>query len=187
MRRRWIMVLAFLGAACTAGMPEIPAPPGGSGRVAVFDIDGTLTPDVWAINVARPDAARTVAAYAAAGVSVIYLSARHPLLQAGVRDWLARNGFPSGQLYMPRTVAENAQPAAFKIRILSALAAPDWTIVAAYGDSTSDFEAYAAVGIPGNRVFGLNRKGRSGCEPGIEASRCFESWAALLPLARLED
>lgn len=47
--------------------------------------------------------------------------------------------------------------------------------MAAYGDSSTDFEAYADVGIKKDQVFALQRIGETSCQPGIWA-KCFSSW-----------
>jgi len=47
--------------------------------------------------------------------------------------------------------------------------------VAAYGDSTSDFDAYAEVGISEDRVFALRREGETSCEPG-KWKKCLGGW-----------
>lgn len=148
-------------------------------RIVVFDIDGTLTPNVWAMWHARRDAARAAAVYADAGVTVVYLSARVPLFQGGVAGWLTAHEFPPGPVYLTQTDADQADHAGFKVRVLRGLQA-DGEIIAAYGDSTTDFAAYAGVGIAPERVFALRRWGCDDCQPGVWQG-CYGGWDALLP------
>lgn len=150
-------------------------------RVVVFDIDGTLTPNVIAFWHARDAAALAATTYAQAGVEVVYLSARVSFLQANVPDWLADNGFPQGEVHLMSSQQDRAETAAFKTGVLQDIQRDGTEIVAAYGDSSSDFEAYAAAGIPQNRVFALRRFGRRSCRPGVWQI-CYDGWSAHLPL-----
>jgi len=144
-------------------------------RAVVFDIDGTLTSGVHAIRTARYGAAEAVQAFADAGCWIIYLSARTPLFQWHIIGWLELNGFPNGSIHVTETRADREDHKAFKQRVLEAYAANGWTFVAAYGDSSTDFEAYADVGIPADRVFALRREDESECQPGPSAG-CYATW-----------
>lgn len=149
--------------------------------VVVFDIDGTLTPNVITIWDARDDAALAAYTYAQEGVSVVYLSARMPLFQDGVPDWLDKSGFPKGDVRLIPADRDLSEAAAFKEHILREIQNEGGQIIAAYGDSSSDFAAYAAVGIPQRRVFALRRLGYSACETGVWQV-CYDDWATHLPL-----
>lgn len=148
------------------------AAPGSPGLV-VFDIDGTLTPAVSRIFSVRPDASYVARLYAQRGYRILYLTARAPGLQGNLRRYLSRYAFPSGDLVAPSTRTEHRSPATFKASVLERYRRYGWNIAAAYGDSSSDFEAYAAAGVPRARVFALRRAGASRCRPGV--------WAACLP------
>lgn len=161
-----------------AGLPLMAAADGR--RAVVFDIDGTLTPNVYAISFARSGAAEAVRAYADAGVAVIYLTARIPMFQDGVADWLVENGFPAGQLHLTETAADEDDHAAFKRRVLEGYRAQGWAFVAAFGDSSSDFKAYADVGIAKADVFALRRVGAWDCKSGPWQA-CYEDWPDLMP------
>lgn len=141
----------------------------------VFDIDGTLTPKVSAVRTARDDAAAAVNAFADAGYQVIYLSARIRPLQDGIPDWLEKNGFPSGRLHLTESREERKDHAAFKAGVLQEYRAAGWRCIAAYGDSTTDFEAYASAGISPQRIFALKRAGADTCQPG-EWAGCYDTW-----------
>ena len=78
-----------------------------------------------------------------------------------------------------QTAEDRKQPAAFKTALLNECIDRGWTIEYAYGDSSTDFEAYAAVGIPQERVFALQREGDTSCQPG-EWSVCLGGWTEQL-------
>ena len=152
-------------------------------RAVIFDIDGMLTPSVLAIDTVRDDAALAATHFADAGVAIIYLTARVPLFQDRVADWLDDNGFPPGQLYLTQTDADRDDHGAFKARVLATYAAEGWTFVAAFGDSSSDFAAYAEVGVPQQQVYALRRRGAWRCKEGAWQG-CYDRWADLLPVIK---
>lgn len=176
-----VCLLAILSACSGLPPTEIPKPPHAGADVVIFDIDGTLTPRVRSINSARPHASEAVRAYSDHGYTVVYLSARRPMFQHGIPGWLRRNRFPEGALHLPQNDTDRDDPAAFKQRILDAYVARGWHLGVAFGDSSSDFEAYANAGIPQNRVFALRREGASACEPG-HWKRCLAELGGNLPL-----
>lgn len=144
-------------------------------QAVVFDIDGTLTPSPSAIFTARDDAANAVRLYADEGYKIIYLSARIKLFQTGIPNWLKENRFPEGSIHVPETAEDGSDPVAFKKRILEGYKTNGWTFVAAYGDSSRDFEAYAKIGIDKDHVFALQRAGEAKCQEGAW-KRCLRSW-----------
>lgn len=162
--------------AVAAGAQDIPAARAGAHQAVVFDIDGTLTPSVWAFHIARPDAAAAVQAFADAGVLVVYLSARRRLFRHEMPEWLAEHGFPDGPIYLAETPYDRADTVAFKSGILTKFTENRWQIVAAYGDSSSDFAAYAAAGIPVDHVFALRRWANDDCQSGVFQG-CYSDWA----------
>lgn len=175
---RWLLpclIWAVLGAAGCDGTDKTEPKKDDRVKCVVFDIDGTLTPKVSAINTARSGAATAVQTFADAGYLVIYLSARIRLLQAGVPQWLEENGFPPGRLRLTESREERKDHAGFKASALDAYHADGCHFVAAYGDSSSDFEAYASAGISPQRIFALKREGEESCQAGAWAG-CYESW-----------
>lgn len=144
-------------------------------QAVVFDIDGTLTPKPLAIYTARNDAANAVRLYADKGYKIIYLSTRIQLFQAGIPNWLKENSFPEGSVHVSQTANDSRDPAIFKKRILDIYKTNGWKFVAAYGDSSTDFEAYANVGIQKEHVFALQREGETSCQLGVWAE-CLSSW-----------
>ena len=144
-------------------------------EAVVFDIDGTLTPRPFAIFKVRPEAARAVQSYADQGLAIIYLSARVKLFQSFIPGWLEKNGFPAGSIHVTQTSEDSGDHAAFKQRVLEEYARSGWSFVAAYGDSSTDFEAYAEAGIEQDRVFALKRTNKESCQPGPWAE-CLADW-----------
>ena len=142
----------------------------------IFDIDGTLTPRVSAIFTARPDAAKVVKVLADKGFEIFYLSARMLWLSSWIPNWLQKNGFPAGGVHVAQTREDRRDPAQFKTRKLKEFIDQGWSINQAYGDSSTDFEAYTSVGIPKQQVFALLRSGDTDCQPGDWAT-CLKSWS----------
>lgn len=179
--RRFRVFLAFMALAMGLGgcvhlsAVVVPQAAAGAPGIVVFDIDGTLTPTVARIFSVRPDAAAAVMSYAERGHRIVYLTARAPALQGTLHAFLSRNRFPPGDLVAPQRWSEHEAPAAFKAGVLAGYRAHGWDIAAAYGDSSSDFVAYARAGIPRERVFALRRVGATRCQPGLW-STCLEGW-----------
>ena len=165
----------MLGAAGCSRTDESDPEASRPAECVVFDIDGTLTPKVSAVRTARDGAATAVQAFADAGYLVIYLSARIRPLQGGIPDWLEENGFPHGRLHLTESREERKDHAAFKASVLQDYRAAGWRCIAAYGDSSSDFEAYASAGISPQRIFAMKRAGADTCQPG-EWAGCYETW-----------
>jgi phosphatidate phosphatase PAH1 len=175
MRNLSILLVAMLCTSCALQTFDIQKAPLKPNQAVVFDIDGTLTPKQSAIFTARDDAASGVRLFADSGYKIIYLSARTRLLQSGIPDWLKENHFPEGSIHVPQTATDSSDHAAFKKRILKEFQKNGWNFFAAYGDSSTDFEAYAEVGIDKDHVFALRPAGKTSCQPGIWA-KCFSSW-----------
>jgi phosphatidate phosphatase PAH1 len=153
----------------------VPSVPGTDAKAVVFDIDGTLTPDVTAVFDVREDAAEAVRAYATKGYKIVYLSTRVSWLSGGLPDWLRDCGFPEGSVHVAQTRNERERPDLYKTEILRSYVAQGWSLAYAYGDSSTDLAAYAAAGIPDEHVFALRRRGESECQPGIAAA-CLDGW-----------
>ena len=77
--------------------------------------------------------------------------------------------------------ADRADAETFKRRVLREWQTRGWEVMAAFGDSSSDFTAYSAEGVDQARIIGLRRAGRDECEPGPWAV-CLSGWEAPLPL-----
>jgi phosphoserine phosphatase len=165
-------LLVMLGAACQP--PPPPPPDDDAPPVVVFDIDGTLTDDELS-ETPHPGAAAAVNAYVAKGYDVVYVTARWDLLfRASTESWLSNNGFPDRDLYMaPGLLITDSSRVDYKTDTLDDIEASSNQVLYAYGDSSSDFAAYANAGVPANQVFALERASATSCQPG--------TWTACLP------
>lgn len=157
-----------LSACSKLPMPSI-AHSEGVGDMVVFDIDGTLTPENRDILEVRKAAAEVAKGYADRGYHVLYLTARRPYLQQPIPGWLRKHGFPDGDLQTAQSNDDNRHPAEFKMRVMDEYKRAGWKLRYGYGDSSTDFEAYAKVGIPKDHVFALRRENERTCQPGVYA------------------
>ena len=174
MRKLSIMLLAILCSGCSLKAHDIQQAPPKQNQAVVFDIDGTLTPKKIAFSTARDDAATAAQLFADNGYLVIYLSARRRSLQSGIPGWLKRKGFPEGSIQV-RNKSDSKNHTTFKKGVLREFQGNGWNLFAAYGDKSTDFEAYSAVGIDKSRIFALQAAGKDSCEPGNWA-KCLQSW-----------
>ena len=156
MRHLIILSVAVLCSSCAQLPPAavVDAPPR-QAQAVVFDIDGTLTPAVTTIFEAREDAAKAVCLFAEKGYKIIYLSTRASWFSAQIPGWLTNNGFPAGSVHAAQTDDDRKHPHDYKTRMLKDFMAHGWRVRFAYGDSDTDFSAYAAAGIPKESVFCL--------------------------------
>jgi hypothetical protein len=139
----------------------LPASP----RVAVTDVDGTLTENEAAEFPAmlrgtfpptHPGAPEVFWALVRRGYDVMYLTARPEWLLGRTRQWLETRGFPPGIVHTTLTgtglIGDGAE--AFKTeelrRLQSTLASAP---AAGFGNMPSDIRAYRAVGIDPSRSF----------------------------------
>lgn len=174
---RLLLAVAALSIWGCAPIPpaEVPPPTPSQGHVVVLDIDGTLTPKDIDVFEPRLGAADALNALSRKGYKIVYLTTRIPLFQSGLQDWLRQNGFPPGGLHVAQTAEERDNAAKFKAQVLAAYAGAGWRLAYAYGDSSTDFTAYAEANIPRERVFALNRRGGNTCQDGIYQA-CLEGW-----------
>jgi len=175
MRNPYILLMVLICISCAQLPADIPSPTQQKTHAVVFDIDGTLTPRPIEMWTARIDAARAVNIFADKGYQIIYLSARIRPFQANIPNWLKEKGFPDGSVHVTETAEDRNDPVHFKTRVLQDFLAHGWNLAFAYGDSSTDFEAYAAVGISKERVFALRREGETSCQPGAWKA-CLDGW-----------
>jgi phosphatidate phosphatase PAH1 len=72
----------------------------------------------------------------------------------------------------------------FKTVILQKYLDQGWRLAYAYGDSLTDFYAYASAGIPRNQVFALLREGETQCQDGIYEDCLIGGWEEHLSFIR---
>ena len=176
MRNLTISLVAILCTSCTLLPVDIPEAPSEQSQAVVFDIDGTLTPEPMAIFTVREGAVNAARFYADKGYKIIYLSARVRPLQSSIPSWLETNNFPAGTIHVPQTLSFGYQHTVFKKGIVNAYRRKGWKLLAAYGDSSTDFDAYSKAGFKKERIFALRRVGKPTCQPGVWA-KCLDSWA----------
>lgn len=174
-RLKGIASVLFLVGCAQLPPAEVPHAPRSGAEAVVSDIDGTLTPGNLAFSEARPAAAQTVAAYSSKGYAIIYLSTRIPGFQTDLPAWLQRNGFPKGTIHVAQTPEERANATDYKSGILARYVQQGWHLAYAYGDSSTDFQAYARAGIPAEHVFALERRGQDKCQAGVY-QQCLDGW-----------
>jgi histidinol phosphatase-like enzyme len=151
----------------------VPLPTSSQREVVVTDIDGTLTPKNVDIFIARPGAVEALNAISRKGYKIVYITARTPLFQSGLPDWLRKNGFPPGPLHVAQTADDRNHPDKYKAQLLAAYNKAGWHLVYAYGDSNTDFTAYAEAKI--QHVFALKRKDSKTCDNGLYQA-CINGW-----------
>ena len=132
--------------------------------VIVTDIDGTLTlsdaefsqqmVDFDYVPVAYGGAIEMMNLYAGKGYQIIYLTARPYYQRFLTRIWLDQVGAPFGFVETADSFvvgeATRAYKRGFLERIMSDLG---YQVAAAYGNASTDQEAYEDAAIPANRVF----------------------------------
>ncbi|WP_437681222.1 LNS2 domain-containing protein [Sorangium sp. So ce131] len=155
--------LAVVGDGTSADLFLEVLPPGA--RVAVSDIDGTLTSSEMAVlgelvgggpPDAHPGAAATMQALAESGVHLLYLTARPEWLVASTRAWLKAQGFPPGILHttVGVTGAFGRAAANYKTIELEWLRARTGVVPSfAFGNMPSDVTTYSAAGIAPERCY----------------------------------
>jgi phosphatidate phosphatase PAH1 len=173
-RRQGFAALALGGAfGCGSGSAtdEAPCVP----QAAVYtDIDETLTTldAEWTAQLLdpshdpamRPDADALMQDYAELGYTVVYLTARgeEVVLADGrsarqaTADWLDAHGFPwsDADLYLaPGLGAAGDSAVDYKAGVLDDRTAAGWSAAWAYGNATSDIEAFRQAGIPDAQIF----------------------------------
>lgn len=162
-------------------------------RLAVFDIDGTLTTSDGEIleNVvtglfepmlngshvpqAYPGAAALTTAEADRGHVLLYLTGRPYWLSAHTRAWLAAGGFAAGSVHVTDSHREALMSESgvgdFKKGYLQRLVAEGFVLDVAYGNAATDVYAYLGAGLPAEQVTII---GKHGGERGTRAVS--DSW-----------
>lgn len=160
-RHRLHFVVRADGTTADSVIDVLPA----NARVAVSDVDGTLTSSEWAAlgaiitsqpPAAHPGAPEALWALARRGYHIFYLTARPEWLEPTTRAWIKLRGFPPGIVHTTTgsTGALNGAAQTFKETELNALAArlgrvPDY----GFGNRASDVATYTGLGITASHAY----------------------------------
>lgn len=175
------VVLELLGDASVA-RGRVWVLPAGT-RVAVSDIDGTLTTgdeevlkDVFVdlfspllagsyVPHAYPSAVELTHALVQRKYLLVYLTGRPYWLTGMTRDWLSERGFALGVLHTCDSNAEalptEAGVQAFKLAYLRSLEQAGFVIDEAYGNATTDVGAYLGAGLAAQSIWIIGKHGGS--------------------------
>lgn len=124
----------------------------------VTDVDGTLTTSEFAqvstlfsgvVPDANPSAAEVMQKLVSKGYHPFYLTARPEVLGQSTRDFIDQKGFPDGVAHttLTKTGATGASAVTFKSDELAWLASKGIVPAFAFGNTSSDAEAYDNAGI----------------------------------------
>ncbi|MGE5183820.1 MAG: hypothetical protein ACM31C_17240 [Acidobacteriota bacterium] len=127
--------------------------------LVISDVDGTLTSseNAWPKSLVDDDGVApqpgAPEALRALGYQIVYVTSRGERFTDATRSWLASHGFPRGPVRLARSLfaLPGAASVAYKRATLHAL--DGFVLVAGIGNRGSDVAAYAAAGIPPDRIF----------------------------------
>lgn len=140
-----------------------------SKKYVVFDIDGTLTTrdfenakkyagdffDANYVEEMYTDANKVVEYYSARDYEIIYLSSRPCYLWEESQSWLVSMNFPRGFVHVNSSKVPLTGPIAtsYKYNYLKSLKNKGVNICYAYGNATTDVDAYLGVGVSKDNIF----------------------------------
>lgn len=175
-QQRMLAAAALIALALVTGTACHRGGGGGGGdpqmvQAVVFDIDGTLTPSETDFFGVRPYAPEAVEAWLDLGYEVILLTARPELfdiLEFATQFWLMLSNFPDDLplIMSDELLITDQMRYEYKLQALQDLQDQGYEIVYAYGNKTSDFDAYEDAGVPSAQVHALRDSGESGCDAG---------------------
>lgn len=126
-------------------------------EVVLCDLDNTLSLNVsgrnpystdnYHLDVIDADLARILKAIDAAGIKVIFMTARDESGRPGTEQWLEDNGFGDNEVVM-RPVGDKRKDWVTKFDMIDEFILPKYRIVAAFDDRRQVVEAYRRRGIP---------------------------------------
>ncbi len=151
----------------------------GGAKVAVFDVDGTLTShesDVT-LNILselikgcfsppkRAFASELTHLFYKQGYQIVYLTGRHYFLNELTRKWLALHGFAPGTVLITNSLVQIApnqnSVGTYKSAQLSKIKSAGLFIARAYGNAWTDISRYKEAGIPSSRIFVIGKNSGS--------------------------
>lgn len=133
-------------------------------QVVMTDIDETLTlvdeeifeqiSDPTYDPIVKPASVEVMQTWASKGYQVIYLTARPHQLRTETRRWLEDHEYPAGPVITAPDFVFDESARAYKGAWVSRVAGElGWEVVAAYGNATSDIDAYEDAGIDKSITF----------------------------------
>ncbi|MES2503986.1 MAG: HAD hydrolase family protein [Myxococcota bacterium] len=125
-------------------------------KLAVFDIDGTLTHSNVNQSL-RNGSVEATQKVKKMGLEILYLTGRHYVLTNYTRHFLAESGYSDGTLILGQSLQEivpsNSNVGEFKANRLLGLKALGFIIERAYGNDTTDIFAYLKAGISPQQIY----------------------------------
>ncbi|MBX7161634.1 MAG: hypothetical protein K1X95_15205 [Acidimicrobiia bacterium] len=185
-RLRAALVAALMASTAATGL-AVASPAGADGlpscdverHVVVTDVDETLTTsdgenihqllDPSYDQKERDDASETFQAYHDKGYWVVYLTARPETLvlrdgrpyRTATDDWFTAHDFPHPdgvtEVYFSPDLLSSLLPRGYKGEVVKALQAQGFQVDYAYGNATTDFQAYKDAGLPLDRTFSIGK------------------------------
>ncbi len=133
-------------------------------KIVLTDIDGTMTLSDEELFQQIADGAYDPAENASAstmmrlwadkGYFVVYLTARPHVFRAETRKWLDDRGFPAGPVISANSLVFDESARTYKRTWVNWILNDfGWDVVAAYGNATSDIDAYEDAGIAKDITF----------------------------------
>ena len=160
-----------------------------SKTAVMFDIDGTLTTSdaEFATQIVnpkhdpamRPDANKLAQGYAALGYKVMYVTARGSGLSLSdgtsatdaTNAWLAGHGFPQlkNTVFLASGIGLTGTAAtSYKTDVMNTLKKQGYVLSYAYGNSTTDIDAYRNVNIANDHIFLVGSASDQASSYGVE-------------------
>lgn len=182
------------GGLCVSELPAI-----------VTDIDETLTisdaeflmqlGDSTYDPVEREGGAEMITAYVDLGYRIMYLTARAESLSATdsgetsrelTERWLMEHGYPlaedTTEVVLSEVLVLGESARTYKAEAIAALQADGWRFDYAYGNATSDIDAYADAGISLDVTFIIGEHAGEGGTVAVEGEGWVDHTAAFLPM-----
>lgn len=172
-------------------------------HVVVTDVDETLTTsDVENLHQIldptydqkeRTDASATFQAFHDKGYWIAYVTARPETLTLGdgrsyrtaTDQWFGAHGFPTpenlSEVYLSPDLWSSLIPRGYKGQVVKALQAAGYQVDYAYGNASTDFQAYADAGVALDRTFSIGKLAGWGGTTAITGGTFTDHLATFLP------
>lgn len=172
-------------------------------HVVVTDVDETLTTsdaenlhqilDPSYDQKQRADASATFEAYHDKGYWIAYVTARPETLvlrdgrpyRTATDQWFSAHGFPHpdgvSDVYFSPDLLSSLLPRGYKGEVVKALQAAGFQVDYAYGNASTDFQAYADAGLPLDHTFSIGKLAGWGGTTPITGGDYTDHLATFLP------